>query len=72
MKLVKILASSLAKLYPLYWLNNRENCMRTPAWLITISLGGNSPKDCNRGRQNKEIAVPYTADRYFYSDPKRP
>jgi Protein of unknown function (DUF3455) len=72
MKLVEILVSSLAKFYPLNWLNNSENCVRTPTWLITISLGGNSPKDCNRSRQNTEIAVPYTADYYFYSDPKRP
>jgi hypothetical protein len=36
------------------------------------TTGGNSPKDCNRERLNTEISVPYTADYYFYSDPKRP
>jgi hypothetical protein len=42
-------------------------------WVQRLNTtGGNSPKDCNRSRQNTEIAVPYTADYYFYSDPKRP
>lgn len=36
------------------------------------TTGGNSPKDCNRDRLNTEISVPYTADYYFYSDPKNP
>jgi Protein of unknown function (DUF3455) len=36
------------------------------------TTGGNLLKDCNRERLNTEISVPYTADYYFYSDPKRP
>lgn len=42
-------------------------------WVQRLNTtGGNSLKNCNRDRLNTEIAVPYTADYYFYSDPKRP
>jgi hypothetical protein len=36
------------------------------------TTGGNAPQeDCNRDRQNTEVAVPYTADYYFYGVAKR-